>query len=295
MEMDPSPLRDSTKYPPGYGDFALHCSDNVICYFPRHLLEYMSPVFKDMFSLAAAATDGDSTTKSSQPPLKISERAVTIEALLEYIDPKGKRILSFHPDTMLELLEAARKYQISTVTDWFVEQAGIRQIEASSGKYVDPFTTTYPDLALKCALRFDFPRIGQLAIRTLAGGPSSTIVLESTDLPSRVYKHLCQLRDVRVERYRGYISEISRGLKRSFYGSKSFCSNCLGNLGTWIINMERTIADSPRWDSFMEAYETTDVCKGCGNQTWPDRFRGYLLQWEDEATEAEAKLPEWPY
>jgi hypothetical protein len=295
--MDQSTLRDSTKYPPGYGDFALQCTDNIVCYFPRHLLEYMSPVFKDMFSLAAEAIDSHhSGTQSSQPPLKLTESSAIIEALLEHIDPKSKRVLPMYPDIILGLLDAAQKYQISTITEWFTEQAGLQQINAPGGLISKPFTSLHPNLALECALRFDFPFIGQLALRELAGTSSSTIKLENRDLASRVYNHTCQLRDVRMQRYRRYISQLSLQFKASGHMSKP-CTNCISLACQWILNMERAIVDSPRWDSFTTAYESAIECdlKQCYVSVWSSQLRQSTIGWSEEAKKAEDELPEWPF
>jgi hypothetical protein len=291
--MDQSTLRDSTKYPPGYGDFALQCSDNIVCYFPRHLLEYMSPVFKDMFSLAAEAIDSHSRTQSSQPPLKLTESSAVIEALLEHIDPKSKRVLPIYPDIILGLLDAAQKYQISTVIEWFAEQGCLHHEETTSGEVVGPFTSTHPALALECALQFELPHIGKLALRELASAPSSKIQLGGTDLPSRVYKHQCHLREARVKRYRGYISQISAALNVKCLSGKP-CSKCLGILCIWVLTMERAVVDRPGWQSFLEAYETGGACGRCGLKA-RDHFPEYPQKWEQEAKKAEDELPEWPF
>ena len=292
--MDQSTPRDSTKFPPGYGDFTLQCSDNVICHFPRHLLEYMSPVFKDMFSLDAETIDCGSTTKPSNPPLKLTESSAVIEALLEHIDPKSKRVLPIHPDIILGLLDAARKYQIATVIEWFSEQGWLRQAEITSGEVAGPFTSTHPAVALECAVQFDLPHIGKLALRELASAPSSKIQLGSTDLSSRVYKHQCHLREARVKMYRGYISQISTAFN-SKYSVARPCSQCLNHLCIWVLTMERAVVDSPGWQSFLEAYETGKLCGRCKLTPWPNGFREYLKTWEKEAKKVEDELPEWPF
>jgi hypothetical protein len=216
LPMDQPVLQNSTKFPPGYGDFALQSNDNVVCYFPRYLLEYMSPVFKDMFSLPEPNTSHPMGKSPTPPPLKLTENSAVIEALLEHIDPKSKRGLPIKPDVILELLEAAQKYQISTITKWFVGHVGLPQIDDSSETpvFLESFTVTHPQLTLTCALRFDFPSIGKTALRELAGCPASIIQLESEDLPSRVYKYQCQLREVRIERT-GNTSPSSLGPSRN--------------------------------------------------------------------------------
>jgi len=161
-------------------------------------------------------------------PLKLTENSTVIEALLEHIDPKSKRNLPIQLDVILELLEAAQKYQISTITKWFVGHVGLPQIDDSSDTpiFLESFTVTHPQLTLTCALRFNLPLIGKTALRRLAGCPASTIQLESEDLPSRVYKHQCQLREVRIERYRRYISRLSRSVKQRLVTDPQACGVC---------------------------------------------------------------------
>lgn len=300
--MTESSSRDSTKFPRTYGDFSLQCSDDVICYFPRHLLEYISPVFKDMFSLA---TDGTGKRKLDPPqnaPLKLAEPSEVIELLLEHIDPKSKRVLPIHQDTIIELLEAGRKYQVTTIKDWFLEQVELPQIDRSSGEPVltPSFSSAHPDLALQAALRFEFPHVGRVALRELAGGPHPKLSLETADVVPRVYKYQCQLREARVEHYRAYITLISQGVKAFFRNTgRTLCSSCIGFLGEWFLNMERAIVLSPRWRSFSTAFgnglpPARGGCPSC-RTNWTESFREKMDQWEKASTKAESELPDWPF
>ena len=296
--MDQSATQHSTKFPPEYGDFALHCSDGVVCHFPRHLLAYMSPVFEDMFSLAKEPTDPDSTNESFPPSLKLQESSIIIEALLEHVDPKSKRSLPIDPDVILKLLEAARKYQVSTVTEWFIEQAGLPRVGGSpvDMEILDPFTSTNPQLALECAMRFEFPLIGRLALRQLVASPVSTTLLQNDDLSLCVYKHICQLREDRIERYRGYLSQLSKGVKEVLYENGQFCGRCAGAIGEWFLCMERAVVDKPKWESFLDAFKSLKACgyNRCYREPLSQRLEHYINKWKDKAIELEEELPGWP-
>ncbi len=46
--MSASRPKVSGRFLEGYGDFALQSGDEVVCYFPRHILSHVFPVFRDM-------------------------------------------------------------------------------------------------------------------------------------------------------------------------------------------------------------------------------------------------------
>ncbi|KAG8805655.1 hypothetical protein FRC18_006547 [Serendipita sp. 400] len=104
-------LRDSEEFPVGYGDIRLISSDQVIFHFQQWLLMYMSPVFKDMFTI------GDAKESSNPPSVTLSEDSKTISMILRFIDPmKDNPALEF--TILSHLLEAARKYQFGKIKDW---------------------------------------------------------------------------------------------------------------------------------------------------------------------------------
>ncbi|KIM31504.1 hypothetical protein M408DRAFT_327693 [Serendipita vermifera MAFF 305830] len=262
----------------------------------------MSPVFKDMFSFASVKTEKPSPGPLQHAPLKLAERSEVIELLLEHIDPKSKRVLPINQDTILELLEAARKYQVTTITDWFLEQVALPQIDSSSGEPVvtASFSSNHPDLVLQAALRFEFPHVGRVALRELAGGPPPKMSFETAEVTPRVYKYQCQLREARVEHYRAYITLISKGVKTTLRNSgRTPCCNCIGFLGEWFLNMERAIVLSPRWRSFSTAFgnglpPARGGCPSC-RTNWTESFREKMDQWEKESTTIESELPDWPF
>jgi hypothetical protein len=76
-------LRISKDFPEGYGDILLQSSDADIFHFSSFLLAYSSPVLKDMFELAAKATEDVCGQKQTpQPkqrdPVLLWEDAITI-------------------------------------------------------------------------------------------------------------------------------------------------------------------------------------------------------------------------
>jgi hypothetical protein len=103
--MEETVTRDSTIFPPGYGDFALESSDGLICHFPRHLLAYMSETFRDMSSLPAGQGQVGHSNES-QTPLKVAEPGQILELFLQNIDLK-QPTPPIDQSTIVPLLEMA--------------------------------------------------------------------------------------------------------------------------------------------------------------------------------------------
>lgn len=106
--MGESPPGTSQRFSEGYGDFQLVSSDSIVFHFPKFLLSHCSPVFRDMFAV------GTQTDK----PLILSESALTIDALLRFLDPE-QPLAPLNPNTIVSLLEAASKYDIPRVFSWW--------------------------------------------------------------------------------------------------------------------------------------------------------------------------------
>jgi hypothetical protein len=121
------PSLSSPKYaenfPEGYGDFAFQSSDGVIFHFPKFLLSFVSPVFKDMYDMV------DSTTNSEI--LKLTEDAETLDFLLRVIDPT-KDSPSLIQEVVEKLLNAADKYQIDGVQSWRQKEVELEKLRKSS-------------------------------------------------------------------------------------------------------------------------------------------------------------------
>jgi hypothetical protein len=323
--MDPPTTQDSAKFPPGYGDFALQCSDGVICHFPRYLLAYMSGFFRDMFSLPEAQSP------NSSEPLKVTETSEIIELLLQHIDPRA-RTPDMDPNTIVSLLEAARKYQVAVVTEWFEEEIKLKiviifvdDVSAQAPlAQMEPLLVTNPLLVLYCAVRFDLPRPGQLALRELTQCNESLLQSTDHDLPLHVYLHGMDLRNKRVEFFTTFITELaaletdSKTPRASWSGSsrgrgahtplnpvkrpgvrdneRKTCIGCTATRASWILRMERAVREEPNWRAFIAAYDrNAGKCSLCETSSWADYHRGLLQTWESKAAKTQRELPVWPF
>jgi hypothetical protein len=325
--MDSPTTQDSTKFPPGYGDFALQCSDGIVCHFPRYLLGYMSGFFRDMFSLPEGVK-GQSPTPSE--PLKVTETGEIIDLLLQHIDPRTKNP-DIDPNTVVSLLEAARKYQVVVVTEWFEEEIKLRRViifvedalAQSPFAQMEPLLVTNPLLVLYCAFRFDLPRPGQLALREITQCNEALLQSTDHDLPLHVYLHGMDLRNKRVELFKAFITELaaletdSRGARTSWSGSsrgrgahtplspvkraggrdneRKTCVGCTATRASWILRTERAVREEPNWRALVAAYDrNVGKCSHCETSSWADYHRGLLQTWESRTAKTQRELPAWP-
>jgi hypothetical protein len=296
--MEETATRDSTVFPPGYGDFALESSDRLICHFPRHLLAYMSETFRDMFSLPAREGQ-EGHSNELQTPLKVSEPGQILELFLQNIDPK-QPTPSIDQSTIVLLLEAAQKYQASTITKWFEEEATLKQenTNPSQRSTLESFAATHPVLTLYCAVHFNLPTTGRFALQEFARCHISRTLPTKTcfDIPS--YLEGVKLRENRREHFDKLIRVLAKPAAASNgeHRRAQACVTCAEHLGTWIMEMERAVRDEPNWRAFLDAYERCpDQCHYCKSNKWSNYSRSDLPRWKGQAKAVESMLPAWPF
>ena len=290
---------NSSKFPPSYGDFALLCSDGVICYFPRYLLGYMSGFFKDMFDLP-------NNNVQLASPLSLTEPSGTIELLLQHIDLKTPP-----PDidagTIVDLLEAAQKYQVPTIYTWFENEIEHRRVLVQNDLQKENLVLSNPSLVFYCALRFKRLKAGQLALKQLIQCESLLDLLYSQkDITVHELVHCMRLQNDRLEEFMKFTNELGRMQMDStsrhavwshhFENHRTICAPCVANLSHWITSLQQAVKRSPCWASFAKAYEKGDgTCVYCKTSSWPDYFRYLLPGWQAKIEGLEKELPEWPF
>jgi len=161
----------------------------------------MSETFRDMFSLPTGQGQVGHSNES-QRPLKLAEPGEILELFLQNIDPK-QSTPPIDQSTIVPLLEVAQKYQASTITKWFEEEATLKQENAnpSQRSTLEPFTATHPVLTLYCAVRFNLPNTGRFALQEFARCPIPRTLPTEThfDIPS--YLEGSRLREIRGEQF----------------------------------------------------------------------------------------------
>ncbi|PVF91437.1 hypothetical protein CPB86DRAFT_686417, partial [Serendipita vermifera] len=174
----------SKEFPEGYGDFVFKSCDGVIFHFPSFLLSHVSPVFKDMYKL------GD--TVKSQDMVVFTEDHATMELFLCHIDP-AKRTPHLDWERLAGTLQAAEKYQVDCIFDWFE-----REVSLSLNAFHYP-TLPNPMLYYALARRYELRTTGRLALRQLIRCHISEI-MGSQHVESSLLKHIINLRVVRAEK-----------------------------------------------------------------------------------------------
>jgi hypothetical protein len=272
----------SSKFPEGYGDFAIQSSDNVICYFPSQVLSHVSSVFRDMLNVA--------TPDEGRKSLPIDESIQDLENFLKHIDP-NTFFMSIDPGNIQQLLMMADKYHVRRILQWFEHEATISRASFLHPKTQEPFTTAHPSLALELAIQFDFKDTGRAALREFAGKDLGSVLENDRMFSPLVIRQIYQMQRVRLEHYHLWISQLSAGYQVQ-------CSNCNVILRKWFIRVIREMQRTPTWKSFSKLCreQGTVACRtiNCPGITSPPSDPRYA-SWIEEAKSAESVPPEWPF
>jgi hypothetical protein len=195
------PIRTSPDFPPGYGDFEILSSDNIIFSFPSGVLAHVSPVFKDMFTIEYKGTPREQET------LKVTEDAATIRLLLLFNDPL-REPLNVMKDTAVPFLEMAMKYQVSRMLSdfkkWVVSKDGLIPHQAM--------------MVLSLAERFTLRELGSVAL--------SHLIKAHKDFISSKYHPISlttsiQLLEYRMERTEWLVKKYMELIKALLFAMES--------------------------------------------------------------------------
>ncbi|KAG8805746.1 hypothetical protein FRC19_007687, partial [Serendipita sp. 401] len=185
----PANYVQSPEFPENYGDFRLISSDGVIFSFPRFLLAHISPVFKDMLEI------GTGNPMGQQAELRLAENSTTLNQLLRLLDP-AKKPLPIHMDTVEELLESARKYQVERVFEYWQEQMKVQDDDDEVVKI------RHPMISFLLGGRFRRDELTRLALRELIRAPDTSLYLSEKGftVDHRVMTYVSRLRQERSEK-----------------------------------------------------------------------------------------------
>lgn len=260
----------------------------------------------------------DAGTTQSTRPLPLTEPSQTVEPLLEHMDPKIQTP-DINPDTIINLLEVAQKYQVPTITIWFENEVkhmrGIVYMEAPSegpnGATMTSFLRSHPIIVLHCAVQFQLPALGRLALKEFSRCDMSLLDSTNTDLSLSAYLYGMGLRQARTEVFRKFLTVLSkakdkqlrsytdtRGRLITEYAAdgRNACITCAAERAAWVLKIEYAIARKPLWDVFIEAYESANIyCQKCSGTSWANHYREGLAGWKLKVDETECQLPEWPF
>lgn len=242
--METTAARDSTLFPPGYGEVTLQSNDGLLCHFSRHSLAYMSNFFRGMFELPVVERQAGHQVEGLVP-LQMTESGQILELFLVHIDPKHPTP-SIDPSTIEALLEMAQKYEAPTITEWFMKNALLeeRSKVSTSSVLSEAFISTHPVLALHCAVRFNLPSTGQFALREFAGCNVSRIIGPVPSISLHAYLTGIRLREERINAYENMIEEMTTK------HISTACGSCLVLFARWLFRVQSTVRKEPRWEVF---------------------------------------------
>ena len=291
--MPPKPSNAPThskRFGEDYGDFVMQSSDNVLFHFPKGLLQYASPFFKDLLSIGMHA-ETVSSVENSQP-LVMEEDSVTLDNLLCWIDPShvGPTIDSA---MIVQFLRAGHKYQVDSIVAWFAREAAAREESTCLVNAHRSFLSTDPLLALSLAEHYDLPGLARLALRRAILEPTDVVLAHDAQISGKMLLHLLHLRRKRTQWFLERIDRIDRS-RRGPQGT--MCTHCHSCLTTWT----RKVNDAPSWASLEN--EIPSISQGCRYHhlvgpyppTSSHTLSKDLESWERDARRLEQELPELP-
>jgi hypothetical protein len=302
--MDKKPLTVSSKFPEGYGDFAIESCDGVVCYFPRQVLILTSEFFSDMFNISE---EGD-TEQIDKARVVVEEKSEDLELFLTHLDP---RVLTpmIDPDTIEGLLHMAHRYRTDIVLRWFEREVVLHRVNRVTLESWESLLVTHPMEVLGIVVRFGLVGTIGIALKEVCGCHRDHVTNKTHYLSFPLYLEVCRLRQVRFQRYQALIDVLSKqritttidfnsinsvfGHRMSDDSGVKVCMKCATKRGWWVLSIERAVQESPRWRSFIQAYEDSSKCEGC-NLSWPDHFRQEIAGWKKKVDQEEAVLPVWP-
>jgi BTB/POZ domain len=292
-------LTVSSKFPEGYGDFAIKSGDGVICYFPKQLLSLTSTVFNDMFAISEASQGESSVVDGASRQVDVVENVAIVELFLTLIDPR----LSNPPidrDTIHDLLQMADKYQTNSILQWFEQEALIERVNYATQSKSESLLLAYPKFLLSLAIRFGLMETAKIALNELAGCDYKYLIAKPDSISLALFIEICKIRDERIRRLQGEIDLLAK--RRGFYSEYDselsdsgieVCIQCAANRAQWISNMERAVQRSPKWATFIQAYKSNVGCDRC-EILWSEHFSRTMkiLGWERMKDE-EPSLSDW--
>ncbi|KAG8753991.1 hypothetical protein FRC14_005490 [Serendipita sp. 396] len=286
----------SDRFPVNYGDFVLKSSDGVLFHFSRAILAYMSDFFRGMFELPTP----DRTQGTARKPLVVTETAVVLEGLLEQIDPKTLKP-AFDNDTIIDVLEAARKYQVSIVLDRFQQKMNSERDLRNSSRQ-SGLLYSRPLVVLHIALQHEMPEVGRWALRELMRCSAKLIEEDDVEIAVKSFKYIQRLRRERIQYFQRYIDALSK-VSPSRQATKTYrppapCTKCVTARSGFLIQLDRALEREPSLNTFSRLCDAKDTtpCTMCGGKIphFKSEFPKIFSMWSIEIKSLEDSKPAWP-
>lgn len=266
----------------------MQSSDGVLFHFPRLLLQYASPFFRDMFGISEHARE--TITLNTDQPLVMEEDSVTLDNLLQWVDP-NQCVPTIITTSIANFIRAAHKYQVNKVIEWFANVVTAGQETACGIKNHRCLLSTEPMLVLSLAEQYDLPDLARTALQQLVMVPVETLFSENATMSARLLLHLQRIRKQRTEWFLSCIQKILYDPDRT-----AICTSCSSCLMAWT----RLVHDAPCWRSIDQCSLTfTQYCSNCARkpQVFSTRLWKYpmdMASWKTEAKGLEEQLPALP-
>jgi hypothetical protein len=175
--------------------------------------------------------------------------------------------LRIDTETIKPLLEAARKYQLPTILQWFERE--VTNVDASQAKPCErkPLIEKDPLFVLSLATEYGSEELVPKAILAAANGRPMEKIDDLVDI--KHYRLIHLLRQKKIETYFALIQELA---KLNVSTESYRCSSCGTTYSTWLIRVTKAILEEPRWECFIDAIESHDNCSA----KWSGKFKSHV-------------------
>ncbi|KAG8799231.1 hypothetical protein FRC17_007191 [Serendipita sp. 399] len=274
--------QQSEEFPDNYGDFRLISSDGVAFSFPRFFLSHVSPVFEDMLKLGPTNSSAQQQQQETEQ-LILTEDSVTLDQLLRFFDP-AKKPLPINAATIERLLEAARKYQVEQVFDYWEDQMMVRDVGRKVIKIRDPL------VSFLLAHHFERHNLMKLALRELVRIPDTKLWLPQGYIVD--YRLMLHIMKLRQERAAQLISRLDAFQKSISWHSACCNAENVAQLQQHTVSLILKLIKEPSWESFRKNMGLWPGCKGhyAGSRQLFNDWKASLIE-EDEALPDLPNLP----
>jgi hypothetical protein len=294
-------VQHSKTFCEGYGNFTIESSDGILFHLSHFLLAYASPVFQDMLDIGTRPKNADMGNQTQK--VKVTESSVTIDLLLRYIDPKQVP-MSLNEDTIGDLLEAARKYQIPSIMAWFESEAGLIRIQETSrtqlslSQQSSSILFRNPTLVLSLAAKYE---LAELAKRALLCRVNQGPMGEADNiLNAGLYRRIVHLKQERtkvlMEAIRAMAKyDLDKGRDSSISGAdeeKLRCRSCSYKRCEWILDLVARTQEKPTWGSLKSGLIRNSNCPPFAQcKSWCIQVSHISERYKVKLEKIESKLP----
>ena len=269
-------VKHSIDYP-GQHDIVVVASDGVRFNLSRTVLATTSGFFADMFTVGEASS---STQSPSEEIVNTAEDHFVLDSLfaISYSHPKKPKpnIATFAQ--IVKLIRVAEKYSMHHALDYLSSHLMLPRSDGTT--VIQPFTVTHPlpTLSLSLIHHFDLP--ARLALNEVVNAANSfwdttsgDAELDSVPFNLQTLKKIHEMRESRVNVYKGFIDSINSPYPRS--------PDCVDGVQAWKLGLLKSFEEAPSSAAFSVAFYREWIKSQCGKKVMSENrstFNAFIAE-----------------